>query len=162
MTKNPDIHVIKTESLYHYALCVAIRHSVFVGEQQCPVAEEYDALEDSCRHYVAFIGGEAVGTARWRPYHGNAKIERVAVLKQARGSGVARALMEKLMRDIEGDSGEDSGNNFDDDSGVFAAMVLSAQDHAIPFYGRLGFVAERDGYLEAGIPHHMMRKIIEN
>ncbi len=30
------------------------------------------------------------------------------------------------------------------------------EDHAIPFYESLGFIVDGDGFMEAGILHHMM------
>lgn len=139
------IEVRKADNLHFYSLCVAVRHEVFVIEQHCSWGEEYDALEDSCVHFVALVEGEAAGTARWRPYKGGAKIERVAVRAAYRGMGIARVLMEHVMRDIAVD-------------GV-SPIILSAQDHAIPFYEKLGFEVFEDGYDEAGIPHHMMQKL---
>ena len=35
---------------------------------------------------------------------------------------------------------------------------LGAQDYAIPFYERLGFAVDGDGFMDAGIPHHWMQK----
>lgn len=139
------IEVRKAECRHLYSLCVAVRHEVFVIEQNCSWGKEYDALEDSCAHFVALVDGEAAGTARWRPYNGGAKIERVAVREAFRGMGIARVLMEAVMGDIAVDGG--------------MPMVLSAQDHAISFYEKLGFEVVGEGYDEAGIPHHMMQKL---
>jgi hypothetical protein len=36
-------------------------------------------------------------------------------------------------------------------------VQLSAQQHAIPFYARAGFIAYGETYLDANIPHRMMR-----
>ncbi|MFY9494463.1 MAG: GNAT family N-acetyltransferase, partial [Limnochordia bacterium] len=35
--------------------------------------------------------------------------------------------------------------------------IVDAQLQAIPFYSRLGFVAEGDEFLDGGIPHRRMR-----
>jgi predicted GNAT family N-acyltransferase len=40
----------------------------------------------------------------------------------------------------------------------FVEVVLSAQTHAQQFYVRHGFVAEGAEYLDANIPHVLMRK----
>jgi predicted GNAT family N-acyltransferase len=37
---------------------------------------------------------------------------------------------------------------------------LSAQDHALPFYKRLGYTTFGAGYLDEGIPHHDAFKIV--
>jgi predicted GNAT family N-acyltransferase len=39
-----------------------------------------------------------------------------------------------------------------------AHFVVESQTHAIPFYERLGYVAEGAVYEDAGIPHRSMRK----
>ncbi len=37
-------------------------------------------------------------------------------------------------------------------------FVLDAQIQALPFYEKLGYVAEGDVFMDAGIPHLLMRK----
>jgi predicted GNAT family N-acyltransferase len=39
-------------------------------------------------------------------------------------------------------------------------VALSAQVHAVPFYRGHGFVEEGSEYLEAGIRHRAMRRIL--
>ncbi|MDZ7834245.1 MAG: GNAT family N-acetyltransferase [Alkalibacterium sp.] len=39
-------------------------------------------------------------------------------------------------------------------------LILDSQDHAIPFYEKEGFEVQGDGFLDAGIPHHFMKKNI--
>ena len=70
------------------------------------------------------------------------KIGRVAVLPAYRKSGVGAA----VMRAVEA-------------ANPRATFVLDAQIHALPFYERLGYVAEGDQFQEAGIPHRRMKKI---
>lgn len=41
-----------------------------------------------------------------------------------------------------------------------ASMILAARDYAIPFYEKLGYRVEGEGYLSVGIPHHTMIKDI--
>ena len=45
----------------------------------------------------------------------------------------------------------------DDSRDRFNSFVLDAQIQVIPFYERLGFVAEGDVFLDAGIEHRRMR-----
>jgi predicted GNAT family N-acyltransferase len=42
----------------------------------------------------------------------------------------------------------------------FGEVVLSAQTHAQGFYLRQGFAAEGAEYLDANIPHVLMRKVL--
>ena len=125
----------------------AIRREVFIAEQGVSEIEEMDALDGQSRHYVARIAGQPVGTARVRPYApGVAKLERMAVRAADRRSGVGRALLAYIEADAA--------------TAGMQEIVLHAQDHALGFYERCGYAVEGEGFEEAGIPHHRMRKSI--
>lgn len=126
------------------ALCLQIRREVFVEEQGVSVAEEVDGLDDQCRHYLLRIDGRAIGAARVKPSGDALKIQRVAIRKSARGSGLGAALMRKIIASAAVDQ-------------PGADLVLGAQTEAIGFYEKLGFVVEGDEYMDAGIPHRDMR-----
>ena len=81
-------------------LALNIRHTVFVIEQGVNPEDEYDQFEDEATHFLASLNGKAVGTARYRftPY--GIKLERFAVLKEARGRGVGQALVSAVLRDL--------------------------------------------------------------
>ena len=119
----------------------AIRHEVFVHEQNVPIEMELDEMDAQCVHAVAYDSeGVAIATGRLLP---DAHIGRMAVRKQARGSGVGSALLQRLMLTAQ-QRGETD-------------VVLSAQLQAEAFYGRHGFKREGLEYREAGIPHVSMR-----
>ena len=125
--------------------CYAIRTEVFCGEQQVSREIEFDGLDAECRHYLAKLGDQAVGTARVRPLgDGSVKFERIAVHAPFRGQQVGRALMERAVADAC-ESGARSG-------------VLHAQSTAAAFYLKLGFTQEGATFVEAGIPHVRMTK----
>lgn len=122
---------------------LAVRREVFCVEQGVGREEEFDGLDESCRHYLARLGGEPVGAARTRPLNEDeTKIERVAVLKESRRNGIGRALMDRAIADIE--------------RTAVKRIVLNAQCHAEQFYAALGFAAEGGVFDEAGIPHVRM------
>ena len=125
--------------------CLELRKAVFVDEQQIDAALEFDGLDEEARHYIALHNGKAVGTGRVRLLGSDAKVERFAVLAEARKLGVGRAVMQAILNDLAQEAG-------------LTRFVLSAQDHAIPFYEKLGFVCITDWYEEAGIPHRKMEK----
>lgn len=141
-----------TETLIFEALnstdmdaCYAIRTEVFCGEQQVSREMEFDGLDAECRHYLAKLGDQAVGTARVRPLgDGAVKFERIAVHAPFRGQQVGRALMERAVADAR---------EADTRSGV-----LHAQSTAAAFYLKLGFTQEGATFVEAGIPHVRMTK----
>ena len=71
-----------------------IRNLVFVQEQNVSAEEEYDEFDAIAVHYLARLGSEYVGTARWRLVEDKIKFERFAVLKEHRGKGVGDKLLE--------------------------------------------------------------------
>ena len=129
------------------AACWAIRHQVFVHEQCVDEALERDGKDDQCIQYIAFDGDRAIGTARVMPLADRFKIERMAVLAEARGSGVGAALMRFIMADLEA-APDAEGRHF----------FLSSQVHAMAFYERLGFAVCSDEYMDAGIAHRDMKR----
>ncbi len=81
-----------TSPIYQAAL--AIRKTVFVAEQHVPVAREVDADEARTIHFVAYANDQPVGTARLLPEATGFHVQRVAVVKAARGTGVGSALLQ--------------------------------------------------------------------
>ena len=124
----------------------ALRHRVFVEEQSVPLELERDELDDVATHAVARDGaGRVVGTGRLvvRP-DGTARIGRMAVAGEARGTGVGAALLAVLETAAV-------------EAGCTHAEV-HAQVQAAGFYGRAGYRPEGQPFDEAGIPHLAMGK----
>jgi predicted GNAT family N-acyltransferase len=120
----------------------AIRQAVFMVEQGVPEKLEWDGLDPVCAHVLACNkDDEAIGTARMQP---EGKMGRMAVLKEWRGRGIGRALLQALL-----DLAEQQG---------IRRVTLAAQVHALGFYERAGFRAVGDQFMDAGIPHRMMVK----
>ena len=122
------------------ALGRAIRHAVFVQEQAVPAELELDGLDEACQHFLARVAGQAVATARARSTARGWKIERVAVIPEQRGRAVGAALVRYML----GAAPEG------------LAVYVHAQESALGFWQRLGFVAEGPGFVEAGIAHRLM------
>lgn len=121
--------------------CFDIRRAVFIEEQQIPEDEEWDASDATCLHYLA---GDGAGTARVIARGDCAKIGRVAVTMAHRGTGLGAKIMRALMDDSKARG--------------FTSAELESQVYAIPFYERLGFVAEGPEYDDgSGIMHKLMR-----
>ncbi|MCT4783188.1 MULTISPECIES: GNAT family N-acetyltransferase [Exiguobacterium] len=133
----------QTDSLIEQARHV--REVVFIGEQGIDPELEYDALDPVCVHVVGTVDAEPVTTARLRPVEaGIGKVERVATLKAARGNGYAQEVMFEIERVAK--------------SQGMHTLKLGAQLTALPFYERLGYEAYGDEFLDANIPHRMMKK----
>ena len=124
--------------------CFTIRKAVFVVEQTVPLELELDEYDAKAIHFLLWEGNTPLATARLLDKHGLAKIGRVAVLKEARGRGLGHRLMEAVI-----DEARERG---------FTESVLDSQTYAIPFYARLGYIAEGDEFDDAGIPHFLMRR----
>jgi predicted GNAT family N-acyltransferase len=122
-----------------------IRTAVFVREQRVPAEMEMDEHDAASVHALAYDEGRAVGTGRLLP---DGHIGRMAVLKERRALGIGRAILERLVAEARRRG--------------MREVVLSAQTHALEFYRRHGFVAEGDVYLEAGIPHQAMRRVLNS
>ena len=125
--------------------CYDIRKAVFVGEQAVPLELELDEYDEVATHFLLRGSDQtSLATARLLDKRGQAKIGRVAVLKEARGLGLGLALMQFVL-----DEARRLG---------FTEAVLDSQTYAIPFYERLGFTAEGEEFDDAGIPHFLMRR----
>ena len=120
----------------------AIRREVFVGEQNCPPEIEWE-FEDESNHFLATVGGEPAGAARWRKTDNGYKLERFAVLKKFRGMGVAQQLVKAVLNDLPKDA------DF---------IYLHAQVQAAPLYEKFNFEKTGPEFEEAGIRHFKMIK----
>ena len=124
---------------------VAIRRRVFIGEQGVPEADELDAHDAERTHFLARdAGGRAIGCACLRPYGGQHKVERVAVLPELRGSGLGRDLMSAVETHARELGARD--------------LVLHAQAAVVAFYEKLGWASSGPRFFEAGIEHQKMGK----
>jgi predicted GNAT family N-acyltransferase len=118
-----------------------VREAVFVVEQQVPLELEWDELDAVSQHVLAeTAAGEPIGTGRLLP---DGHVGRMAVLSEWRGRQVGSRLLQHLI-----EAAREAG---------MPEIVLHAQSHAVGFYARHGFAPEGGPFLEAGIPHQLMR-----
>lgn len=121
-----------------------VREAVFVREQNVPLDLEWDGLDEACVHCLALAEGDmAVGTGRLLP---DGHIGRMAVLPAWRGRGVGGAILHWLMARARVDG--------------HAQVRLNAQVHALDFYRRYGFEAHGDVFMDAGIAHRAMTRVL--
>lgn len=125
------------------ATCHALRRAVFIDEQGVSAAEEVDGRDGNALHLLALVDGIPMGCARILVGDGVAKIGRVCVLKQARGSGLGAALIRACLDTVRALDG-------------VTTAKLGAQIHALAFYEKLGFTAFGPVYDDAGIAHRDM------
>ena len=129
----------------HIHALSSVRKTVFIEEQQVPVELEWDDEDDLAWHWLAEnSAGDAIGTVRLLRSH---QIGRMAVLANYRNQGIGKQLLQAAIEQA-------IANDWFD-------VYLHAQTHAIDFYARAGFVAEGPEFMDAGIPHRTMRKILQ-
>jgi predicted GNAT family N-acyltransferase len=152
--------VVVVQTPEQRASMTAIRMAVFVEEQRVAPEREMDALDDdpSTVHVLALgDDGTPLGTARLlAPHHPGepAHVGRVAVSASARGSGVGALLMTALEVQAL------SRHGIDHDGARTVSIELSAQEQALGFYARLGYVARPERYLDENIWHRDAVKVV--
>lgn len=159
----PGFRIVTIETAEQLAEAITVRRAVFVEEQQVPEDEEidgYDAdpaapgMNERVVHVLGRLDGRPAATARLlldhagEPPHGYPHIGRVAVLAELRGRHYGEQIMEALHAEARR-RGHDG-------------ITLAAQEHALPFYERLGYVARGGLFLDAGIEHRWMDLAFES
>lgn len=150
------MRIERVQGLSGLARVHGLRWTVFVEEQGVLPAEELDGRDesDSSVHLIAVDDeGRDVGTARMLtdPAHpGVVHATRVAVLTEARGQGVGRALMAELERIAYAEFAVQGQ----------VRVELSAQEVAVPFYAALGYQIGTHRYLDARMWHRDAVKIL--
>ncbi|MCQ8103768.1 GNAT family N-acetyltransferase [Methylomonas sp. SURF-2] len=118
-----------------------IRQEVFVDEQGIAPDIEFDELDRHCHHVIARDRqSRPIGTGRLTA---DGKIGRMAVLRDWRGQRVGQSLLRFLLEKARRLGLE--------------TVSANAQLAALDFYRKAGFVAEGEVFMEAGIPHQIMR-----
>ena len=138
------MEVIIVQSDQQLEEAYSVRRKVFVDEQQVPEEEEIDHLESEATHFLLYCNHEPAGAGRFRVVDGYGKVERICIIKEYRGTGAGKAVMDKI-------------EAFALNKGL-NQLKLNAQTHAIPFYSKLGYKVVSEEFLDAGIPHKTMMK----
>ncbi|HET7194595.1 MAG TPA: GNAT family N-acetyltransferase [Nocardioides sp.] len=118
-----------------------LRQEVFVVEQECPYPDlDGRDLEEGTRHVLLRDGDELTGYARVLDDGDVWRIGRVALTRQARGRGLADALLETALQICPD-----------------RPVVMDAQTPLRGWYERFGFEVSGEEFLDDGIPHLPMR-----
>ena len=128
------------------AAALELRRDVFVVEQGVPLEEEYDEADRHALHLVAVEGERVVATCRLVAAADTVKVGRVAVAAAARRRGIASSLLaeaEARARDLGA-----------------RRIALAAQTGALALYERAGYAAYGERFVDAGIDHLMMEKLV--
>ena len=140
-----DPHPFTVKPVYWQAsqgILREIRATVFINEQGVPQELEWDGLDEHAYHVIALAAdGTPIGTGRLLQ---DGQIGRLAVLKEWRGRGVGKTLLDLLLV-IANKMG-------------FEEVRLHAQVRVLDFYLRGGFTVQGREFMEAGIPHVTMTR----
>jgi len=117
-----------------------IRYEVFVIGQNCPEELEWEFEEEST-HFLLIENHIPLASARHRKTENGYKLERFAVLSQARGKGYGMLILKAILEDIK-ESNE--------------LKYMHAQEQVVPFYEKVGFEKSGNIFEEAGIMHYKM------
>ncbi|MGK7949849.1 MAG: GNAT family N-acetyltransferase [Xenococcaceae cyanobacterium] len=128
----------------------AIRTEVFQIEQKVAEELEFDGLDETAIHLLAYLENRPVGTARIRKIDNKtAKIERLSVLPKVRNKGIGKQLMVKAIEIITAQN--------------YQKIVIHAQEYIKSLYQKLGFKQIGDTFEEANIHHvKMVKTLTEN
>jgi predicted GNAT family N-acyltransferase len=117
-----------------------IRYEVFVIGQNCPEELEWEFEEEST-HFLLIENDIPLASARHRKTEKGYKLERFAVLSEARGKGFGMLILKAILEDIKESN---------------ALKYMHAQEQVIPFYEKVGFEKSGNIFEEAGIMHYKM------
>ena len=135
-----EITVKLVESDWELEEAFSIRRTVFIEEQNVPEVIELDSFDKTAAHILAFDREKPVGTARWRSAGNGIKLERFAVLKEFRGMGIGKLLVQFIMEHLGSDK----------------RIYLHAQESVVAFYEKFDFQVQGELFSEADIPHRQM------
>ncbi len=123
-----------------------LRVAVFVVEQEAAYPEiDGRDIEPGAELFWAAEGDDVLATLRVLREPRNTRIGRVATAPVARGRGIAADLMRAAIELLDAEA-----------PGI--PILLDAQAHLAPWYGRFGFVVSGAPFAEDGIPHVPMRR----
>ena len=135
------------ETLDDVVKCIAVRCIVFCGEQNISYLLERDEHDAGALHILGTVDGEPVAVGRLRYLNGYAKLERIAIRAPWRHKGYGLGITQFMI-----DTAKQQG---------FNTFKLNAQAHLESFYGKLGFRAAGDHFMEAGIDHCPMKLVLQ-
>ncbi len=126
---------------------LTLRHDVFCVEQGVPEREELDGRDGDAVHLVAVSGPDLLATCRLLFVGPTVQFSRLAVRQSARRHGIATALLTLA----------------DEETRAAGArrLVLHAQTYARALYEAAGYEPRGRIFMEAGIEHVAMEKLLK-
>jgi predicted GNAT family N-acyltransferase len=146
MSTEPTYEVRRLRGEAEMQAALELRHEVFCVEQGVPEREELDGRDGDGVHLVAVSNGEVLATCRLLFVGPTVQFSRLAVRQSARRHGIASALL--ALADDE------------TRAGGARRLVLHAQTYARSLYDGAGYEPRGRVFMEAGIEHIAMEKVL--
>lgn len=146
----PLIELVLAQNADTLARCLRVREEVFTIEKCVPKEIEVDALDclnGVCEHFIILCDGKDASALRCSYTPENAaRIQRFCVLKEYRKRGIGKAALEQI-------------ESYCRSRGCHA-VELDAKLSAAGFYEKCGYQTASDTFIEVGIAHVKMRKVL--
>ncbi len=124
-----------------------VRKEVFAEEQGISEDIVLDSNDSEAMHIVVKAEKRVIGTARVLFLSPSvAKIERMAILRPFRGTGIGSRIISFLLAELK--------------NRQIRNVVLHAQYSSVAFYKSRGFVESGTPFNEAGIRHLKMERVL--
>jgi predicted GNAT family N-acyltransferase len=128
------------------AQLLQLRHDVFCSEQGVPEREELDGRDGEALHLVAVEDGRVLATCRLLFVGPTVQFSRLAVARDARRRHLATRLLALADEETR--------------AGGARRLVLHAQTYARSLYDAAGYEPRGRVFMEAGIEHVAMEKLL--
>ena len=142
----PPVEIRRFSGDEEMAQLLALRHDVFCVEQGVPEREELDGRDGEAIHLVAVEGDEVLATCRLLFVGPTVQFSRLAVRQSARRRRIASRLLELADEEAR--------------AGGARRLVLHAQTYARSLYEAAGYDPRGRVFMEAGIEHLAMEKLL--
>jgi predicted GNAT family N-acyltransferase len=146
MTAAVDYEVRRYRGEREMTELLALRHYVFCVEQGVSAREELDGRDGECIHLVAVSDVSVLATCRLLFVGPTVQFSRLAVRHDARRRGIASRLLELADRETHAAGAR--------------RIVLHAQTYARSLYEGAGYKARGRVFMESGIEHIAMEKLL--
>lgn len=144
-----NIQVILSKTDEELARCLRIRQIVFIEEKGVPQeleTDEFDTLNKS-DHFLVLCDGNSVGTHRCRrEAEATIKLQRFCIQKEFRGGGLGAYVLEYIENYYK--------------QLHYQKIELDAKYEVKGFYEKCGYRVCSDSFMEAGIKHIAMEKLL--
>lgn len=146
--QHPQLKIKMVTTAFEGMTVSYLRYKVFIEEQQIALDEEFDGSDAIAVSFLLFFDTTPIGTIRYiKEPNGVYHPGRIAILKAYRGKGFGKALVQWFDQYVLGLE-------------KTATIEIHAQAYLLKFYHDLGYRQIGDTFMEANIPHVLMRKTL--